>query len=89
MLSCEFCETSKNTFFTDRLWATASQGSGINHQYKTFWFQRYRSIALNVFTKLKHFLKYSSLKGESWQEVWMTKWTMVRTNSEMDYGLEK
>ena len=24
MLSCEFCEISKNTFFTERLWATAS-----------------------------------------------------------------
>ena len=24
MLSCEFCEISKNTFFTEHLWATAS-----------------------------------------------------------------
>ena len=24
-ISCEFCEISKNTFFTERLWATASQ----------------------------------------------------------------
>ena len=24
VFSCEFCETSKNTFFTERLWTTAS-----------------------------------------------------------------
>ena len=24
MLSCEFCEISKNTFFTEHLWASAS-----------------------------------------------------------------
>ena len=24
MFSCEFCEISKNTFFTEHLWATAS-----------------------------------------------------------------
>ena len=24
LLSCEFCEISKNTFFTEHLWATAS-----------------------------------------------------------------
>ena len=24
VLSCEFCEISKNTFFTEHLWATAS-----------------------------------------------------------------
>ena len=25
VFSCEFCETSKNTFFTEHLWATASE----------------------------------------------------------------
>ena len=25
VLSCEFCEISKNTFFTERLWTTASE----------------------------------------------------------------
>ena len=25
VLSCEFCEISKNTFFTEHLWATASK----------------------------------------------------------------
>ena len=25
MFSCEFCEISKNTFFTEHLWATASK----------------------------------------------------------------
>ena len=26
LFSCEFCEISKNTFFTEHLWATASAG---------------------------------------------------------------
>ena len=25
VFSCEFCETSKNTFFTEHLWTTASE----------------------------------------------------------------
>ena len=25
MFSCEFCEISKNTFFTEHLWTTASE----------------------------------------------------------------
>ena len=25
LLSCEFCQISKNTFFTEHLWATASE----------------------------------------------------------------
>ena len=28
MFSCEFCEISKNTFFTEHLLATASEGCG-------------------------------------------------------------
>ena len=27
VFSCEFCEISKNTFFTEHLWATASENS--------------------------------------------------------------
>ena len=27
LFSCEFCEISKNTFFTERLWTTASVNS--------------------------------------------------------------
>ena len=27
LFSCEFCEISKNTFFTEHLWATASEES--------------------------------------------------------------
>ena len=49
----------------------------------------FNHLEQNHFTKLKHFLKYSWLKGESWQEVWMTKWTMVWRNNEMDYGLKE
>ena len=28
VFSCEFCEISKNTFFTEHLWTTASASSG-------------------------------------------------------------
>ena len=29
MFSCEFCKVSKNTFFTEYLWMTASDGPNI------------------------------------------------------------
>ena len=30
VFSCEFCEISKNTFFTEHLWATASESCSVN-----------------------------------------------------------
>ena len=47
LFSCEFCETSKNTFFTEHLWTTAS---GL--RWKTFLPKRSE--------KLANFLKFSS-----------------------------
>ena len=32
MFSCEFCEISKNTFFTEHLWTTASSPLGKDFQ---------------------------------------------------------
>ena len=29
VISCEFCEISKNNFFTEHLWGTASEGGRI------------------------------------------------------------
>ena len=34
VFSCEFCETSKNTFFTEHLWATASACLGFPHEIR-------------------------------------------------------
>ena len=31
VFSCEFCEISKNTFFTEHIWATASEKSSYSH----------------------------------------------------------
>ena len=32
MLSCEFCEISKNTFFTEHVWTTASITAKAQHE---------------------------------------------------------
>ena len=39
VFSCDFCEISKNTFFTEHLWATASVS----------YFKRFRSSLWHVF----------------------------------------
>ena len=37
MFSCEFCEISKNTFLTEQLWATASQGKINLRNFQAFY----------------------------------------------------
>ena len=34
MSSCEFCEFSKNTFFIERLWTTASRGTNTTNTHE-------------------------------------------------------
>ena len=36
VFSCEFCEISKNTFFTEHVWATASVSCFNKLKYSTF-----------------------------------------------------
>ena len=33
VFSCEFCEISKNTFFTEHLWTTASRKHDFAHRF--------------------------------------------------------
>ena len=50
VFSCEFCEISKNTFFTEHLWATASTASITFAQtYRNFHHgQNYTIIIMNI-----------------------------------------
>ena len=56
MLSCDFCEISKNTFFTEHLWATASEICN--------WVERgsFQTIyaAVNLFSSFKDFYRNSA-----------------------------
>ena len=36
VFSCEFCEISKNTFFTEHLWTTASKGSCAQKEFQIY-----------------------------------------------------
>ena len=37
VFSCEFCEISKNTFFTEHLWTTASDISQLDSSSHVYW----------------------------------------------------
>ena len=48
MFSCEFCEISKNTFFTEHLWTAASEKSFIESGKKKK-IREYKESQLNIY----------------------------------------
>ena len=66
VFSCEFCEISKNTFFTEHLWTTASAGEFLKSL-------RYRSRSHQTCSIKKVFLKFSqnSLKDTCARELYL------------------
>ena len=51
VFSCEYCEISKNTFFTEHLWTTASSSrrlSVICYLWYSNWFKNETSLILNT-----------------------------------------
>ena len=69
VFSCEFCEISKNTFFTEHLWMTASEGHIIISEcaLETPW---YYAICMAYFCILAFF---QSKKGEAFLSYFLCK----------------
>ena len=59
MFSCEFCEISKNTFFTEHLWGAASQ---------------YWTLILTYFHETKKLEKVIVIEGVRECVFWKCKW---------------
>ena len=64
MFSCEFCDISKNTFFTEHLWATASD---ISHEAKIWQFLRFRTLLTAIFSGNKIWNAWNLKTNRKWK----------------------
>ena len=64
VFSCEFCEISKNTFFTEHVWATAS----IKSVCMSVMLHIYRNLFQNLRSTLKPFSFYTGLSLERYPD---------------------
>ena len=68
VFSCEFCEISKNTFFTDCLWTTASSLSIFSYFQKTKIYKK-KKIAITLMQGLSKAFVDEDLLKELYLEV--------------------